>query len=682
MTARSSGPYPRASPIPSPWRTYTSPPLDEALAPFQTESFGRYYLVDKVATGGMAEVFKAKSFSHGGFEKLLVIKRILEHLSDNEEFVEMFIDEAKITVSLQHPNIVQIYDFGRINDNYYLSMECVEGKDVKGILRKLAQRRKLLPTEFAVYIAHEMAKGLYYAHTKVDSEGRPLRIIHRDISPSNILVSYTGEVKIADFGIAKAESSAYDTQDGVLKGKFEYMSPEQASGAELDHRSDIFSAGIILHEMLTGRRLFKTDSDVKTLEKIKAVDILPPSALNPNVPARLDDIVMKALARDPDDRFQDARELQQALLEFSYPATPDLTRESLAHFMQELFAQEIEDERARLAEGTRVAAEMYAAEPHPDDGDWQMAATTASGTLATRPSRWPLLVALVAVIVLAGALVVVLTREPHPPPPEQPEQPTTASLQLRILPPDAQATIYLDDQQIGTGTELLKEGLPPGRSVKLRVVAEGYREWSDTVDLVAGERLRQQVRLDPIVEPTPDDSEPTEGSGAADAAVVTPPVPAESPPAEPSAPQVVVEPVSVDARFVSDPPGAVVLVDGRRVGTTPLTWTDGTPGRSYSVRYELDGYEPVEFSARLPSSGSRTFSQTLAKKEVLPGKLSVFSSKPGTVFVDGQEWGVTPPMQTREVKPGTHSIRIEHTDGSVSEGSKEVAPGAKERATF
>ena len=200
----------------------------------------------------MAEVFKAKSFSHGGFEKLLVIKRILQHLSDNDEFVEMFIDEAKISVELQHPNIVQIYDFGRIGDEYFLAMECVEGKDAKGILRKLAERRKHLPPEYAAYIALLMCKGLDFAHKKTNLHGEALGIVHRDISPSNILVSYRGEVKVADFGIAKAENSLYNTKDGVLKGKFEYMSPEQASGESVGPSSDIFATGIILHEMLRG----------------------------------------------------------------------------------------------------------------------------------------------------------------------------------------------------------------------------------------------------------------------------------------------------------------------------------------------------------------------------------------------------------------------------------------------
>ena len=250
---------------------------------FDPEVFGKYYLLDRIATGGMAEIFKAKSYSTAGFEKLQVIKRILSHLSDNEEFVDMFIDEAKISVSLQHANIVQIYDFGKIRENYFISMEWIDGRDVKQLLRKLAGRRKLLPEEFAVYIAHETCKGLYFAHQKTNLQGENLQIIHRDMSPSNVIIGFEGEVKVADFGIAKAGMSQYTTKDGVLKGKFEYMSPEQAHGKSLSQQSDLFSVGIILYEMLTGRRLFKTETELMTLEKIKSVDIGPPSSINPNI---------------------------------------------------------------------------------------------------------------------------------------------------------------------------------------------------------------------------------------------------------------------------------------------------------------------------------------------------------------------------------------------------------------
>ncbi|MCK6505706.1 protein kinase [Myxococcota bacterium] len=646
---------------------------------FQTEPFGRYFLVDKVATGGMAEVFKAKSFSHGGFEKLLVIKRILEHLSDNQEFVEMFIDEAKITVSLQHPNIVQIYDFGKIRDNYFLSMECVEGKDVKGILRKLAQRRKLLPTEFAVYIAHEMCKGLDYAHKKADTQGNPLRIIHRDISPSNILVSYTGEVKIADFGIAKAESSAYDTKDGVLKGKFEYMSPEQASGQDLDHKSDIFSAGIILHEMLTGRRLFKTESDVKTLEKIKAVDVPPPGALNPAVPARLDAIVMRALAQQPSARFQDARELQQALLEFMYPATPDLTRESLSHFMQELFSQEIDEERGRLLEGTRIASDMYAAEPGPEAAqDWQATNATTSATLKTQPSRWPLVVAAVAVLLLGAVVTWAVTRSPQERVVErvvEAQAPTTGAVQLRISPETANARVWLGDQDLGGGPMVTRDGLPSGQALVLRVVADGFEPWQETITLEGGERLRQAITLIPVA---PTSLPPT----------TTPVSPTEAPSTVPpptTAVEVRVEQVTVSASFSSDPSGASVTVDGRAIGTTPLTWTDGVPGRSYAVVMSKDGYESDSLTATLPATGSKSFKGTLQAKAVAPGTLQVFSGKagPATVSVNGKAWGESPPLIKKELAPGTYTVTVTPKDGSDPvTRTVTVVSGETVKATF
>ena len=283
----------------------------------------------------------------------------------------MFIDEAKISVELQHPNIVQIYDFGRIAENYFIAMECVEGKDVKGILRKLAERRVMLPMEYAVYIAHEMCKGLDYAHKRTDMQGDPLGIIHRDVSPSNILVSYSGEVKVADFGIAKAQISAYNTKGGVLKGKFEYMSPEQARGETLNHQADIFATGIILHEMLTGRRLFKSDSDIRTLERIKAVDVQPPSQINPSIPKRLDAIVMKALTGipRPGSRMQ---ENSRPRCWSSCTPRPRPHTENLGHFMTELFSQEIRTERDRLETGTRAAADLQYQAPEIDlDLEWE-----------------------------------------------------------------------------------------------------------------------------------------------------------------------------------------------------------------------------------------------------------------------------------------------------------------------
>jgi serine/threonine protein kinase len=523
---------------------------------FSPESFGRYFLVDKIAVGGMAEVFKAKTFSHGGFEKLLVIKRILEHLSENDEFVEMFIDEAKISVELQHPNIIQIYDFGRIHHNYYIAMECVEGKDVKGILRKLAERRKLMPTEYALYIAHEMCKGLEYAHKRPDAQGEMLGIVHRDISPSNILASYSGEVKIADFGIAKARISGYNTRDGVLKGKFEYMSPEQASGQDIDARSDLFATGIILHEMLTGRRLFKTNSDIKTLERIKAVAIKPPSHLNPSVPKRLDDLVMKALSKDPADRFQDARAFQGALLEFMYPATPDLTRENLGHFMTELFSSEIKGERDRLEEGTRLATELFDHAPEIDLAEEWVEEAGSGQTITTQPSRLPLFLAVLGVVLL-GALGVWFAQQRAPPPTvvevvaSAPEAPKPGAMHIRVKP-DVEARIFIDGTQVTVGHDWVQTDLPSDRPFEVRIEADGYETYKESHEVALGERLRLPITL--ARPPPPPTASPTPPTAPTEA-----PPPVAAPPPRPGK-------LSVNVRGG----WAEVYVDGRRIDTTPL----------------------------------------------------------------------------------------------------------------
>ena len=482
------------------------------MTPQQPISFGRYFLIDKIAVGGMAEVFKAKSFSHGGFEKLLVIKRILQNLSDNEEFVEMFIDEAKISVELQHPNIVQIYDFGRIAENYFIAMECVEGKDIKGILRKLAERRVMLPMEYAVYIAHEMCKGLDYAHKRTDMQGTPLGIIHRDVSPSNILVSYSGEVKVADFGIAKAQISAYNTEGGVLKGKFEYMSPEQARGETLNHQADLFATGIILHEMLTGRRLFKSESDIRTLERIKAVDVPPPSQLNPGIPKRLDDIVMKTLTADTATRFRDARDLQTALLEFMYPATPDLTRENLGHFMTELFSQEIREERDRLEVGTRAASELQKQAPEIElDLDWEESPGSGQTMYPhpAPPSKAPTWFAAGAAVLLGGIAVWLALRAPTQEVVERVvEIPAVlpATVQVNVKP-TVDSTVTIDGKPISPSADLIQSEVIPDRSFELTVSAPGYLPFSSKYTVASGERLVLPVNLEPAPKAKP--SEPS-----------------------------------------------------------------------------------------------------------------------------------------------------------------------------
>jgi len=527
---------------------------------FSPVSFGRYYLIDKIAVGGMAEVFKAKSFSHGGFEKLLVIKRILQHLSDNDEFVEMFIDEAKISVELQHPNIIQIYDFGRIQQNYFIAMECVEGKDVKGLLRKLAERRRLLPTEYAVYIGHELCKGLDYAHKRTDMLGNQLGIVHRDVSPSNILVSYTGEVKIADFGIAKAQISAYNTKGGVLKGKFEYMSPEQASGEDLNHQADIFATGIILHEMLTGRRLFKTDSDIKTLERIKSVDVEPPSKLNPAIPKRLDDIVMKALAQSKTDRFSDARELQNALLEFMYPATPDLTRENLGHFLTEMFSAEIRSERDRLETGTKAATALHEQAPEIDlDEEWEESAS--ANTIHVAPTRTPLYVALFSFLALVVGLIWFGNQQTLNTDTDTPAEVVVrpATLHLKITPA-TDTVVTIDEVVVGSGLDTIHAELIPDQEFTLKVVADGYEPYIKKDIVKAGERLRLHASLTPTPKP--------KVKVKATPVVVDKKVPVATPTTTPTTDPKPAAPGKLNVNVRGG--WAEVYVEGRRVDTTPI----------------------------------------------------------------------------------------------------------------
>ncbi|MFI5288780.1 MAG: PEGA domain-containing protein [Polyangia bacterium] len=314
--------------------------------------FGKYFLLDRINVGGMAEVFKAKAFGVEGFERLLAVKRILPNIAEDEEFITMFIDEAKISVQLNHANICQIFDLGKVEDSYFIALEFVHGKDLRAIFDRCKQKPvdglTAMPIAQAAFVVMKACEGLDYAHNKRDANGGDLNLVHRDVSPQNVLISYEGEVKLIDFGIAKAAGKASKTQQGILKGKFGYMSPEQVRGLPLDRRSDIFSLGIVLYELLTGERLFIGESDFSTLEKVRNVEILPPSTYNRRIPEELERIVMKALAKDVEDRYQNAIDLHDDLQAFMYSAGEFYSRKDLAAWMKKVFASEIEAETAKL----------------------------------------------------------------------------------------------------------------------------------------------------------------------------------------------------------------------------------------------------------------------------------------------------------------------------------------------
>lgn len=280
--------------------------------------FGRYTLVEKLATGGMAEVFKAKMVSAHGFEKQLVIKRILPHLAADRNFVSMFIDEAKLTAQLVHPKIVQVSDFGEVGGQYFIALEYVEGFDALALLRTSAQKQVRIPVALSIFVVMEVLDALDYAHNAVDVTGKPMRLVHRDISPSNIFISRRGDVKLGDFGIAHAQERESKTQAGTLKGKYGYMSPEQVVGATLDGRSDLFAIGIVLAEMLMGRRLFTAPTDLDVLLMVRDGRLERLDKYCKDVPGDLDVIVRKALRKRVGDRYQSASEFRDALADFLF----------------------------------------------------------------------------------------------------------------------------------------------------------------------------------------------------------------------------------------------------------------------------------------------------------------------------------------------------------------------------
>jgi serine/threonine protein kinase len=312
--------------------------------------FGKYLLLERINVGGMAEVYLARSRGVEGFKRTLAIKKILPTMAEDDEFIAMFIDEARIAAELSHAGIVQIHELGKYGDDYYITMEFVHGKDLRFIQERLHRDHKQFEVPLASLITLRICESLDYAHTKKDLSGKPLGIIHRDISPQNVLISYEGEVKICDFGIAKAATSSQKTQAGVLKGKFGYMSPEQARGLPLNCRSDIFTVGTLLYEMLTQERLFLGESDFSTLEKVRNADVLPPSNFNKQIPADLEKVILKALAKQADDRFQSASEFSDAIQSIMIRMQWPLFSRDLAAFMRTTFAEERELELKRLEE--------------------------------------------------------------------------------------------------------------------------------------------------------------------------------------------------------------------------------------------------------------------------------------------------------------------------------------------
>ncbi|MFO0725021.1 MAG: protein kinase [Myxococcota bacterium] len=327
--------------------------------------FGRHLLLERIAVGGMAEVFRAKSFGVEGFERFVAVKRILASMAEDQDFIRMFIDEARIASHLSHQNIIQIYELGKHEGLYFISMEYVGGRDLRALLDRQKKLREPLDPAMACFIISKVAEALDYAHRKRDPAGKELKIIHRDVSPQNVILSFEGEVKLCDFGIAKAVTQSTRTQVGVLKGKFAYMSPEQVRGRPIDRRSDIFALGNVFYEMLTGERLFLAETDYSTLEAVRSARVPPPRTFTPDLPPRLEEIVMKMLTREPDQRYQWASQVLEDLYKFLVGSGQVYHPHHLRQFMQDAYASDIEEENLKLEsfQSLRLGAETKDARP-------------------------------------------------------------------------------------------------------------------------------------------------------------------------------------------------------------------------------------------------------------------------------------------------------------------------------
>jgi serine/threonine protein kinase len=445
-----------------------------------------YQILAKLATGGMAEIFLARGEGVAGVERYCVLKRILRDRASDVHFVRMFLDEARLAAQLQHPNIAQVYDIGKLGDSYFFTMEYVHGETVRALLHRAQGLRKRLPINCVLTIAAGTAAGLHHAHDRLGLDGRPLGIVHRDVSPSNLMVSYEGGVKVVDFGVAKAEDRSQETKSGTVKGKISYLSPEQCRGKRVDRRSDLFSLGICFWEMLTTERLFKRASDFDNMNAIVTEGTPPPSSRRPDVPPEIDALVLRLLSKSPDDRFQTADELVEAIEGVAARTSSVLSASALARFVRELFGQRPEpwlelESQHDSGEAVTVTSEPIPRElaiPAADEVNHQLASVV---DLSSPPSITESLDSVPPETAKVDKLAslsfplaappptqprIVLATTPSPPPSPLPPHARTAAPPSLVSPPPGPDTHPPSPAElmVPAVTEVLPSGPHPARS--------------------------------------------------------------------------------------------------------------------------------------------------------------------------------------------------------------------------
>jgi serine/threonine protein kinase len=462
-----------------------------APSPQPTQRFGKYLLVERLGRGGMAEVWKAKILGPAGFQRTVVVKRILPHLAEDPHFVQMFVSEARLSARLSHANIVHVYELGDVDGEYFICMEYVRGRDLVSVMRAHLMR-SVPPPGLGAFVVREVCRALAYAHALTDDDGRPLGLIHRDVSPSNVMLAFDGSVKLLDFGIAKAlnEASENKTQTGTLKGKFGYMSPEQVEGKEIDQKTDLFAAGIVMHEVLTGRRLFKGQTDIQTIAMVREANVQPPSAFNPQVPPELDRIVMRALARKMEDRYQRCDELAYDL--DSVVHSMKWGTERVAGMLKELFP----DEPSGTGQVVIPSEELPAS---------VITTGKPSRRKKAQPTRWAVWAGAALAVAGAAALVPALrpTKQPLAVPPQVVvTRPAPLPDTVKILVNSTPAGAELIFNGESRGKTPLTTSFPRGaNAAQLTLQAKGYQEHSFSVKLDRDNQV--EVTLTAVPAPLP-----------------------------------------------------------------------------------------------------------------------------------------------------------------------------------
>jgi serine/threonine protein kinase len=520
------------------------------------DAVGRYSLLAKIATGGMAEIWLAKQAGPRGFEKVVVIKRIVDSLSQDPDFVEMFLDEARIAAQLNHPTIVQIYDLGEHAGAYYIAMEYLPGENLSAIARSGVKTGAPLPVPYAVKIIAQACEGLGHAHGRIGVGGRKLNVVHRDVSPQNIIVTYDGLVKLVDFGIAKAANRSSQTLGGQIKGKVSYMAPEQAKGGVIDGRADLFALGVVLYELVTRSRLFHGDDQFAAFNAVISDEAVQPAhERNPDVPEALSQVLSKALAKRPDDRYQEARAFQAALDEW-LKTQPSVNAGDVGAFMDRLFADRIEA-RTQLIESASKGelTPSHARDVLKHDTDHSMPGRTGNRTAMQAPrgrSVLPVLIPTAVALIVSGVLLakVMVKRENVAPPPPPVEVAQVGTLSVETDPPHAQ--LVLDGKDVGTAPVTLKELAL--KAHELKASFGGHQPVTKTVTLSEpGEKMMVMLSLPAEVAVAP---EPQKA-----------PEPEKPPPpkARPAAPVQATGKLSLNTQ-----PWTRVTWNGKALGDTPI----------------------------------------------------------------------------------------------------------------